>query len=304
MTRDIRSFRPFPALALTLLLTGAALAQPESDCNDTGIPDVIPQWAAPEIVASRMMDEAYVAADAPLWDADPMNITLVVETSKNQISVINGDNFELLDRFTTPFGVHGTPAFSPDGRYAFILSRDGWVQKYDIWSLAQVGRVRAGLNSRNIALSADGKWLAVANYLPTSLTILSAKDLSVAIVHEIKGRNGQPSRISAVYVNPPRESFILALKDVTQIWEVFYGPNPPDIGFSHDWRLEGAAPPSSPFPIRKITTPDYLDNFVFDKSYEYVMATTCRGDGGMVIDLVIGHKIAEYPDFGSGNASD
>ena len=60
----------------------------------------------------------------------------------------------MLDRFATPFAVHGGPKFSPDGRYVFIMSRDGWVQKYDIWSLHEVGRVRAGLNSRNIAMSA------------------------------------------------------------------------------------------------------------------------------------------------------
>ena len=45
----------------------------------------------------------------------------------------------MLDRFATPFAVHGGPKFSPDGRYVFIMSRDGWVQKYDIWSLAEVG---------------------------------------------------------------------------------------------------------------------------------------------------------------------
>ena len=83
----------------------------------------------------------------------------------------------VLDRFETPFAVHGGPKFSPDGRYVFIMSRDGWVQKYDIWSLQQVGRVRAGLNSRNIAMSNDGKWLAVANYLPRTLTILATDDL-------------------------------------------------------------------------------------------------------------------------------
>src|SRR5690606_39698671 len=113
-------------------------------------------------------------------------------------SVLDGDTFEVLDRFATPFAVHGGPKFSPDGRFVFIMSRDGWVQKYDIWSLAEVGRVRAGLNSRNIAMSHDGKWLAVANYLPNTLTILSTEDLSVARVIDVAGRHGTPSRVSAV----------------------------------------------------------------------------------------------------------
>ena len=86
------------------------------------------------------------------------------------------------------------------------MSRDGWVQKYDIWSLAEVGRIRAGLNSRNIAMSHDGQWLAVANYLPRTLTILSTADLSVVKVIDVKARDGTASRVSAVYQAPaPQE---------------------------------------------------------------------------------------------------
>ncbi|MCP3969145.1 MAG: cytochrome C oxidase Cbb3 [Rhodobacteraceae bacterium] len=271
--------------------------------------EIVPPWGEAEIMASRVLDEDYQAADAPVWASDPMNITLVVETGDHHVSVLDGDTFEVLDRFATPFAVHGGPKFSPDGRYVFIMSRDGWVQKYDIWSLQQVGRIRAGLNSRNIAMSGDGKWIAVANYLPNTLTLLSTDDLSVAEVHEIKGKDGTPSRVSAVYQAPPRESFVLALKDVPEIWEVSYAKHPdPGIfagGLAHDWKIEGPTPQDTPFPIRKITTPDYLDDFFFDQSYEYVMGASRKGDGGQVIDLLIGQKVADLdlpgmPHLGSG----
>ncbi|WP_170575205.1 nitrite reductase [Ruegeria atlantica] len=264
-----------------------------------------PEWGEVDIMASRTLDEDYIPVDAPVWDSDPMNITLAVETGDHHVSVLDGDTFEVLDRFETPFAVHGGPKFSPDGRYVFIMSRDGWVQKYDIWTLKQVGRVRAGLNSRNIAMSGDGKWVAVANYLPNSLTLLSTQDLSVAKVVEIKSKKGVPSRVSAVYQAPPRESFVLALKDVPEIWEVFYGANPPQSGIGHDFRIEGQFKNPDPFPVRKITTPDYLDDFFFDQSYEYVMGASRDGKGGQVIDLVIGHKVADLdlpgmPHLGSG----
>ncbi|WP_204115865.1 nitrite reductase [Shimia biformata] len=258
-------------------------------------PDHIPEWREAAITASRTLDEDYVAADAPIWDADPMNITIVVETGDHHVSVLNGDTFEVLDRFETPFAVHGGPKYSPDGRYIFVMSRDGWVQKYDIWSLKQVGRVRAGLNSRNIAMSGDGKWLAVANYLPNTLTILATDDLSVAKVIEVEGKGGVPSRVSAVYQAPPRESFVLALKDVPEIWEVFYGSNPPHYGFAHDWRIEGPAKNKDPFPVRRITTKDFIDDFFFDQSYEYLIGASRDGKSGQVVDLVIGHKIADLP---------
>lgn len=267
--------------------------------------DIVPEWGEDKIAETLTLNEDYVPASKPVFSADPMNITLVVETGDHHVSVLDGDTFEVLDRFETPFAVHGGPKFSPNGRYVFIMSRDGWVQKYDVWSLQQVGRVRAGLNSRNIAISHDGNWLAVANYLPNTLTLLSTKDLSVAAVKDIKGKDGTPSRVSAVYQAPPRESFVLALKDVPEIWEVFYGPNPPHYGFAHDWRVEGPAPHTKPFPVRKITTPDYLDDFFFDQKYEYVMGASRSGEGGQVIDLVIGHKTADLdlpgmPHLGSG----
>ncbi|WP_310620589.1 cytochrome D1 domain-containing protein [Flexibacterium corallicola] len=265
----------------------------------------VPAWGPEQIMESRVLNEDYKHVEAPKWSSDPMNITLVVETGDHHVSVLDGDTFDVLDRFPTPFAVHGGPKFTPDGRYVFIMSRDGWVQKYDLYALQEVGRTRAGLNSRNIAISHDGKWLAVANYLPNTLTILSSDDLSVAKVKDVKGKDGTPSRVSAVYQAPPRESFVLALKDVPEIWEVFYGPNPPQMGFAHDWRMEGPVPNPDPFPIRKITTPDYLDDFFFDQSYEYVMGASRSGKGGQVIDLVIGHKIADLdlpgmPHLGSG----
>ncbi len=265
----------------------------------------IPTWQDAEINASRKLNPDYVWVEKPVWKADPMNITLVVETGDHHISVLDGDTFDVLDRFPTPFAVHGGPKFDPTGRYVFIMSRDGWVQKYDIYALKEVGRVRAGLNSRNIAMSADGKWLAVANYLPNSLSILSTKDLTVAHIQEVNGQNGKPSRVSAVYQAPPRESFVLALKDVPEIWEIFYGANAPKHGSKRGWRIEGAEPSDDPFSLRKIKTPDYLDDFFFDQSYKYVMGASRSGNGGQVIDLEIGRKIAELdlqgmPHLGSG----
>ena len=51
--------------------------------------------------------------------------------------------------------------------------------------------------------------------------------------------------------------------------------------------------------------PDVLDDFFFSQDYEYVMGASRGGDGGQVVDLVIGHTIAELnlpgmPHLGSG----
>jgi DNA-binding beta-propeller fold protein YncE len=260
----------------------------------------VPDWGPAQIAGTRWRDPDYTPANTPVFDADPLNITLVVETGDHHVSVLDGDTFKVLDRFTTPFAVHGGPKFSPDGRYVFIMSRDGWVQKYDIWSLHQVGRVRAGLNSRNIAMSIDGKWLAVANYLPMTLTILDTDDLSVKIVMPVAGKDGTASRVSAVYQAPQRDSFILALKDVAEIWEVATDPTAAPVyeGFVHS-REKGMieAIPSSQglFARRRIMLSEPLDDFFFTDDYRALIGAARDSGRGVVVNLNVGREIAELP---------
>lgn len=259
-----------------------------------------PAWTVADIQASRETSADYRPAAAPVFDADPMNITLVVETGDHHVSVLDGDRLEVLDRFATPYAVHGGPKFSPDGRYVFIMSRDGWVQKYDIWSLAEVGRVRAGLNSRNIAMSHDGKWLAVANYLPQTLTILSTETLEPVRVIDVVARNGTPSRVSAVYQAPQRKSFILALKDAPEIWEVATDPDagPFHDGYVHSYEkdaVEAFGAQEGLFARRRIPTGEPLDDFFFDPGYKNLIGTNREGTKGVVINLTSGGKVAELP---------
>lgn len=259
-----------------------------------------PSWTADDITSTRTLDTSYKPAERPVFSGDPMNITLVVETGDHHVSVLDGDNFSILDRFATPFAVHGGPKFSPDGRYVFIMSRDGWVQKYDIWSLKEVGRIRAGLNSRNIAMSHDGQWLAVANYLPDTLTIISTRDLSVIKVIDVKGKDGMPSRVSAVYQAPDRKSFVLALKDAPEIWEVATSPDagPYHDGFVHSFESgmeESLAAERGLFARRRIMISAPLDDFFFTPGYRNLIGSNRAGDKGVVVNLDVGREIAELP---------
>jgi DNA-binding beta-propeller fold protein YncE/cytochrome c553 len=260
----------------------------------------VPVWGQEQIAASLELSENHASADAPVWDADPMNITLVVETGDHHVSVLDGDTWAVLDRFATPFAVHGGPKFSPDGRYVFIMSRDGWVQKYDLWTLQEVGRIRAGLNSRNIAISHDGKWLAVANYLPQTLTILSTDGLSVAAVMDVVSKSGEASRVSAVYQAPQRKSFILALKDAPEIWEVATDPEADPVyeGFVHSREkgmVEAIASSEGLFARRRIETAEPIDDFFFTPDYRFLIGAARDGARGVVVNLNVGREIAELP---------
>ena len=103
-----------------------------------------------------------------------MNLFIVVEGGDHHVSLVDGDRFEVMHRFASRYALHGGPKFTPDGRFVFFGSRDGWITKFDLWNLTVVAEVRAGLNMRNVAVSGDGRWVMAANYLPHTLALFDA----------------------------------------------------------------------------------------------------------------------------------
>ena len=275
-------------------------------------PAVMPVWGKEEIFASRHLTGLTVPVTAPSYSADPLNLFVVVETGDHHATILDGDKFEPLDRFETPYALHGGPKFTPDGRHVFLMSRDGWVMKYDLWALQVTGKIRAGINSRNIAISSDGRHLAVANYLPHSLVILSTGDLSVEKIFTVGDHEGTSSRVSAVYQAPQRNSFIAALKDVPEIWEIATDPNAPPVyeGLVHSHEkgmVEGLASSSGLFALRRIETPEPLDDFFFDPSYRNLIGSARDGKSALVVNLNVGRSIRRIdlpglPHLGSGIA--
>lgn len=269
----------------------------------------VPAWGAAEIDASRVVHASATKLERPRFDADPMNLFVVVEAGDHHATILDGDRFEPLARFQTRFALHGGPKFTPEGRYVFFMSRDGWVSKYDLWTLTMLSEVRAGINSRNIAISRDGRHIAVANYLPHTLVMLSTDDLSVEKVFEAKDRKGSSSRVSAVYQAPTRNSFIAALKDVPEIWEIATDPNAPPVysGFvhSHEKGMIEALPSSQGlFALRRIEVPEPLDDFFFDPPYRNLIGSAREGRA-IVVNLTVGRDIKQLdlpglPHLGSG----
>ena len=262
-------------------------------------PATKPVWGEKEIVASRVLTPA-PAATRPVFDADPLNLFVVVESGDHHVSILDGDKFEPIYRFASRFALHGGPKFTHDGRYVFFGSRDGWVTKFDLWTLKVVAEVRAGVNARNIALSKDAKHLAVANYLPNTLVVLNADDLSVEKIFDVADRKGQSSRVSAVYQAPQRDSFIAALKDVPEIWEIATNPNAgavyPGLVHSYDkGMVEGLPSSKGLFALRRIETSEPLDDFFFDPDYRNLIGASRTGDHAVVVNLNTGREIAAIP---------
>lgn len=270
----------------------------------------MPVWGQAQIEASQVLTPAVKATDKPLWSADPLNLFVVVEAGDHSVSILDGDRFEPLHRFKSRYALHGGPKFTSDGRYVFFGSRDGWISKLDLYTLTVVAEVRAGINMRNVAVSADNRYVIAANYLPHTLVLFDAADLKLLKVIPVAS-GGRTSRVSAVYTAKPRQSFVAALKDIKEVWEIPYGDNPAWSGSRHDWRddADDKEWQQGTFPIRRIPLDDYLDDFFFDSNYEHLMGASRGADEkaqkGQVIDLTIGKKIAELdlpgmPHLGSG----
>lgn len=209
-------------------------------------PEQTPSWTMADIRASHIVHYPTGSlGDEPVFKADLQNLFVVVELGDHHATVLDGDRFEPIHRFRTRYALHGGPKYSSDGRYVYFASRDGWISKYDLYNLKMVAEVRAGINTRNAAVSFNNKYVAVGNYLPHSTVILDAEDLSPLVILPMTDDAGNSSRVSAVYTAPPRNSFIVALKDIPEIWEIPY---------RHIAANEELKP-------RRIRLEDYMDDF-------------------------------------------
>lgn len=239
-------------------------------------PSQPPTWDETDIRASHLLPHPMGSLpDEPVYQADMMNLFLVVELGDHHVTLLDGDTMTPIHRFASRYALHGGPKYSPDGRYVYFGSRDGWITKYDLYNLKVVAEVRAGINMRNIAVSADGHYILAANYLPHSLVLFEAADLTLAEVIPVRSGGGDSSRVSAVYAAPPRGSFIAALKDIPEAWEI---------------RVEhGKAR------VRRMTTETWLDDFFFDPGYQHLIGAARDGKHGVVIHLDTGATVATLP---------
>jgi len=295
-------------------------------------PAQAPRWELADMRASQVIhNKPGSLPDKPVFKADLLNLFIVVELGDHHATLLDGDRFEPILRFPTRFALHGGPKFSPDGRFVYFGSRDGWVSKFDIYNLKYVAEIRAGINMRNIAVSGDGRFVIAGNYLPHTLVLLDAVDLTPLKIIPVRDDAGKSSRVSAVYDAAPRKSFIAALKDIPEVWEIPYDDKAEPVypGLVHDYRMGEALIADEPFdsghpgprptgalkrvqscslqdcPVRRIRLDDYLDDFFFDQPYEHLIGAARNGKNGQVVSLIVGRKIADVdlpglPHLGSG----
>jgi mono/diheme cytochrome c family protein len=170
------------------------------------------RWGPDEIEASRI--DHWGVPDRIPASVRRENVILVVERGTGSVSVLDGDSMTELDRF--PAGrIHGGLKFDRAYSRVVAATRDGTVVDYDLARGRVRTRVKVAVNTRNIALSPDGSWLAVANQLPQNVVILDG-DLRPRAAFALAG---QPS---GVYPLPGRPAFVLTLRSLPTLYVIPY----------------------------------------------------------------------------------
>jgi YVTN family beta-propeller protein len=188
------------------------------------------QWEMEQIAASRevLVDESTLPA-APTHDGNLDNLLLVTEREARSIAVFDGDTHRLLGHIAASYRAHGY-AFDPTSdRWAYNVGRDGWLFKIDLYTLQAVARVRVGLDSRGLAISDDGRYVIVGNYIPATAVILDAQTLEpLQVIHTdgtdpdgnfVRSRVAITSDVAPSLVGP---YFLIGLKEAGQVWRIDY----------------------------------------------------------------------------------
>lgn len=216
-------------------------------------PAVPPAWGEKEML-STWRSEPETQKSAPAYDME--NFFMIVEGGTGKVHFMDGDTFRLLDSVKAG-AIHGGPKFDKALKHAFMVSRDGWVIKYDFAGMQETGRIRTGISARNIAVSSDSAKIAAATLLPEALVILDASTMK-----PVRSFTGIGS-VSSVYSLKKSGRFVAALKD----------------------RAELLLIDEKSLATTKIGTEEPLTDFFIEPEERYIIGTSRKGDRITIVDL-------------------
>ncbi len=219
-----------------------------------------PVWGTAEMMKSRTVSAAAPPDKKSKYDLT--NFFMIVEGGAGRVHFMDGDTFTLLDSIRAG-AIHGGPKYDKGLRFAYIVSRDGWVTKYDLVALKEVGRLRAGISSRNIAISSDSRTLAIANLLLSNVVLIDTDTMKPVRSIEADGTFG------AVYSLPEKGEFIVSMKDRAEL-------------FAIDDRT---------FAVRKIPVDQPFTDYFIEPDEIHLVGTSRDGGHITVVDVKTGATV-------------
>ncbi|MDH3974961.1 MAG: protein nirF [Deltaproteobacteria bacterium] len=108
------------------------------------------------------------------------SLMVIVERENGGIVVVDSVNHEVLGRVEDLGNLrHASMVFSRDGRYAYIIGRDGTLSKVDLILMKLEKKSKVGENSIGIAISRNNKYIMVCNYQPGGVVVLDSDSLDL-----------------------------------------------------------------------------------------------------------------------------
>jgi len=162
------------------------------------------------------------ASKERLWGT--ASLMVVAEREAGRIMVIDSIRHELLGRVGGLGNLrHAVMTFSRDGRYAYVIARDGTLSKVDLIRLSLEKQVKVGENSIGVAISRDSKYVMVCNYQPGGVVIVSSDNLDMVkeIPAEMIREDG--TKLISRTVGPldtPDNLMIFGLMEGNGVWVV------------------------------------------------------------------------------------
>lgn len=168
----------------------------------------------------------------PMHGRNWENFFLVVLRDAGKVAVIDGDTKEVVTKVDTGYAVHVMKE-SSTGRFWYSMGRDGRINKIDLWSDPPmvVAETQIAYDARDVAVSHYGEWkdkyVIGGSYWPPHFVILDAVTMEPLKVVSTRGVNvdGEyvnEARVAAVYNTPNAPTWIVAVKELGQLWQVDY----------------------------------------------------------------------------------
>ena len=105
-------------------------------------------------------------------------LMVIIERESGGIVVVDSVNHEVLGRVEGLGNLrHASAVFSRDGRFVYIIGRDGTLSKVDLILMKIDRMVKVGENSIGIAMSRDNRYIMVCNYQPGGVSIVDSHTL-------------------------------------------------------------------------------------------------------------------------------
>ncbi len=148
------------------------------------------------------------------------DLGVVVERATGSVQIVDTSRRTSLARIEGLGDLsHASISYSRDARYAYVFGRDGGLTKVDLLTQRIVRRIIQGGNSIGGAISADGRFVAVANYEPGGVKVFDADTLALVADIPAVAADGTRSKVVGL-VDAPGQRFVFSLFEAGEIWVV------------------------------------------------------------------------------------